>query len=234
MSIGVEVSENELSIPIDYVPGVRGHAVLAVGPDSGGGDALAVWRLGPTGVAGGAWVVRLDEIEREPEQLRRIMWNLQDRCLIDWDRETPVGVLARVAEVVPAELLSKLEGTILALPDLLEEIREHRSSYSIAVEQHRTRVKSKIAPLAWATQLPSQEHLATWAAKDRFASASQVAATALAVTAAVARTAQLWQDTEQARYRRAYLRPLGDPQPLPPLWLARLRKAVHTNLSVSA
>ncbi|MGC4798439.1 DUF6218 family protein [Micromonospora saelicesensis] len=234
MSIGVEVSENELSIPIDYVPGVRGHAVLAVGPDSGGGDALAVWRLGPTGVAGGAWVVGFDEIERNPEQLRRIMWNLQDRCLIDWDRETPIGVLGRVTEVVPAELLSKLEDTILTIPELLEEISEHRSSYTTAVEQHRSRVKSKIAPLAWPMQLPGQELLATWAAKDRFASASQVAATALAVTAAVARTAQLWQDTEQARYRRTYLRSLGDPQPLPPLWLAQLRKAVHTNSSVSA
>ncbi|WP_330441089.1 DUF6218 family protein [Micromonospora sp. NBC_00821] len=233
MSIGVEVSESELAVPIDYVPGARGHAVLAIGPNTGGGDALAVWRLGPTGLAGGAWVVPFDEIELDPERLRRIMWNLQDRCLIGWDRETPLAVLARVAGVVPAELISKFEGTILTIPELLGEISEHRASYSAAVEQHRTHVKSKIAPLAWPTQMPDQEQLVTWAVKDRFASASPVAATALALTAAVARTAQLWQDTEQARFRRTYLRSLGEPQPLPPQWLAQLRKAVHNNSSAS-
>ncbi|MEU4338308.1 DUF6218 family protein [Micromonospora lupini] len=229
MSIGVEVPENELSVPIDYVPGARGHAVLAID-----GDALAVWRLGPTGLAGGAWVVRLDEIERNPEQFRRIMWNLEGRCLIDWDRETPLTVLARLAGVVQAELLSRLEGTILTIPELLGEISEHRSSYSTAVEEHRTRVKSKIAPLAWPTQVPDQQQLVTWTAKDRFASAAPVAATALALTAAVARTAQLWQDTEHARYRRTYLRSLGEPQPLPPRWLAQLRRAVRSNSLASA
>ncbi|MEV0430605.1 DUF6218 family protein [Micromonospora sp. NPDC050495] len=54
------------------------------------------------------------------------------------------------------------------------------------------------------------------------------------MTAAVANTAQLWQDTEQARYRRAYPRLLGDPQPLPPRWLARLREAVASKSSISA
>ncbi|MEV4119968.1 DUF6218 family protein [Micromonospora sp. NPDC049645] len=234
MSIGVEAPANDLSIPIDYVPGVRGHAVLAVGPGSDGGEALAVWRLGPTGLAGGAWVVGFDDIEQDPGQLRRIMWNLQGRCLIGWDIEAPTGVLERITEVVPAELLSKLRGTILPIPELLKEISEHRSTYSLAVEQHRTRVKSKIAPLAWPTQMPDQEQLVTWAITDRFASVSPVAATALTLTAAVARTAQLWQDTEQARYRRTYLRSLGEPQPLPPLWLARLRKAVGDNSVVSA
>ncbi|MEU7754294.1 DUF6218 family protein [Micromonospora sp. NPDC049171] len=229
MSIGIEAPENQLSIPIEYVPGVRGHAVLAVGPDSAGSEALAAWRLGPTGLAGGAWVMSFDQIERDPEQLRRIMWNVQDRCLIDWNSQTPVTVLERIADVIPAELLSRLADTVLTIPELLEEISTHRSAYSAAVEQHRTRVKSKIAPLAWATQMPDQEHLGTWAIRDRSATASPVAAAALAVTAAVARTAQLWQDTEQARYRRTYLRSLGEPQPLPPLWLAQLRKAARSN-----
>ncbi|WP_346534284.1 DUF6218 family protein [Micromonospora sp. DPT] len=230
----MEASESELSIPIDYVPGARGHGVLAVGPDSGGDDALAVWRLSPTGRAGGAWVVRFDEIERDPEQLRRIMWMLQDRCLVDWDRQTPTGVLARIAKLLPAELLSALGGNILTIPELLTEIEEHRSTYTAAVERHRAGTKSKIAPLAWPTEMPDQQNLAAWAARAQSTSASPVAATALGLTAAVASTAQLWQDTEQARYRRIYLRSLGDPQPLPPQWLARLREAVGSTSLVSA
>ncbi|MFG1833850.1 DUF6218 family protein [Micromonospora chersina] len=230
----MEASENELSVPLDYVPGARGHGVLAVGPDSEGRDALALWRLSPTGRAGGAWVVRLDEIERDPEQLRRIMSMLQDRCLVDWDRDAPTNVLARLADVLPAELLTALQGNVLTIPELLAEISEHRAAYTAAVEQYRASIKSKIAPLAWPTDLPDQQDLAGWTALAHSTAASPVAATALALTAAVASTAQLWQDTEQARYRRIYLRSLGDPQPLPPRWLARLRQAVASKSMVSA
>ncbi|MFC8620140.1 DUF6218 family protein [Micromonospora purpureochromogenes] len=230
----MEASENELSVPVDYVPGARGHAVLTVGPDNDGGDALAVWRLSPTGRAGGAWVLRFDEVERNPEQLRRVMSMLQDRCLIDWNEEAPTAALARIAEVLPAELLTALQGNIVTIPELLAEISEHRSTYAAAMEQHRASIKSKIAPLAWPTEMPDQQDLAGWAARAYSTAASPVAARALALTAAVASTAQLWQDTEQARYRRVYLRSLGDPQPLPPRWLARLREAVASTSLVSA
>ncbi|MEH0985568.1 DUF6218 family protein [Micromonospora sp. CPCC 205556] len=234
MSFGVEASENELSVTVDYVPGARGHGVLAVGLDSSGADALAVWRLSPTGRAGGAWVVRFDEIERDPEQLRRIMWMMQDRCLVGWDEEAPTAALARIAEVLPAELLTALRCNIVTIPELLAEIDEHRHVYAAAVEQHRASTKSKIARLAWPTEMPDQQELAKWAARAHSTAASPVAATALALTAVVASTAQLWQDTEQARYRRVYLRALGDPQPLPPRWLARLRRAAARTSLVSA
>ncbi|MFG1717585.1 DUF6218 family protein [Micromonospora chalcea] len=229
----MEASENELSIPVDYVPGARGHTVLAVGCDTDGRDAMAMWRLSPTGRAGGAWVERFDEVEREPERLIRIMSMLQDRCVVDWDSETIEGVLARFAEFLPAETLSDLRAHILVLPELLAEISEHRAAYSAAVEQQRARTKSKLAPLAWPTEVPDQQELIAWASRAQSTAASPVAGTALTLTAAVARTAQLWQDTEQARYRRTYLRSLGDPQPLPPRWLAELRKAVGSSSLVS-
>lgn len=234
MASDVEASESELSIPVDYVPGARGHGVLAVGPDGDGAEALAVWRLGPTGRAGGAWVVRFDEIERDPDQLRPIMWMLQDRCLVDWDKEAPARILARIADVLPAELLARLQRNILTVPELLTEISEHRSAYAAAVEQHRATAKSKIAPLAWPTAMPDQQELVEWAARAQSASASPVAASALALTAVVASTAQLWQDTEQVRYRRTYLRSLGEPQLLPPRWLASLREAVGSTALVAA
>ncbi|MEU5564429.1 DUF6218 family protein [Micromonospora musae] len=230
----MEGSENELSVPVDYVPGARGHGVLAVGRDTDGGEALAVWRLGPTGRAGGAWVVRFDEIERNPEQLRRIVSMLQDRCLVDWDEATPAGALARLSEFLPAELLTTLHGNLLTIPELLAEITELRFTYATAAEQHRESAKSKIAPLAWPSEMPEQQTLVAWAIRASTAAASPVAATALSLTAAVASTAQLWQDTEQARYRRIYLRSLGDPQPLPPRWLARLREAVAATSLISA
>lgn len=222
----MEASENELSIPVDYVPGARGHAVLAVGHDTDGREALAMWRLSPTGRAGGAWVERFDEVERDPERLIRIMSMMQHRCLVGWDSQAVDGVLARIADFLPAEMLADLRAHILDVPELLTEISEHRAAYSAAVEQQRASTKSKLAPLAWPTEVPEQQELVAWAARVQSVAASPVAGTALTLTAAIARTAQLWQDTEQARYRRTYLRTLGEPQPLPPRWLARLREAV--------
>ncbi|WP_422752405.1 DUF6218 family protein [Micromonospora sp. WMMD708] len=230
----MESSDSEFSAPIDYVPGARGHGVLATGPDADGSEALAVWCLSPTGRAGGAWVVRIDEIEGHPEHLLGIMSMLQNRCLVDWDREGPSAVLDKIAEVISAERFIALRNSILTIPELLAEVDEHRSRYAAAVEQHRVHTKSKLAPLAWPSEMPLQEELVGWAGRTGAAAASPVVATALGITAAVASTAQLWQDTEQARYRRAYLRPLGDPQPLPPQWLARLREAAGSPSTVSA
>ncbi|MFF0316943.1 DUF6218 family protein [Micromonospora sp. NPDC005252] len=222
-----EEAESELSIPVDYVPGARGHAVLAIGPDTDGAESLAVWRLGPTGRAGGAWVVRLDDAAQH-DQLTRIMWMLQGRCLVGWDRETPVAILDRLADVLPPELVSTLRGYVLTIPELLTEITEHRSAYAEAVDRQRAVSTSKLAPLAWHTEVPDHEDLAVRLAVQPRA-ASPVAGTALALTSAVAMTAQLWQDTEQARYRRRYLRALGEPQPLPARWLAWLRAAADNS-----
>ncbi|WP_371409137.1 DUF6218 family protein [Micromonospora zamorensis] len=222
-----EEFESELAIPVDYVPGARGHAVLAVGPDADGVEAVAVWRLSPTGRAGGAWVVRLDEVAQD-DQLVRIMWMLQGRCLVGWDRGAPVAILDRIAYVLPQELVSTLRGYVLTVPELLAEIAEHRSAYAEAVDRQRAVSKSKLAPLAWPTEVPNHEDLAIQLAVQPRA-ASPVAGSALALTSAVATTAQLWQDTEQARYRRKYLRALGEPQPLPPRWLARLRAAADNS-----
>lgn len=225
MASDVEAHDNELSIPVDYVPGARGHAVLAVGPDSDGGDSLAVWRLTPTGRAGGAWIVRFDEIERNADQLCRIMGMLQGRCLVEWSSEAPASILGKIGDAVPADLVAALQSNILTIPDLLTEIREQRTRYAEAVEQHRATTKSKIAPLEWPSVVPDQQELTEWAVRAQSAVTSPVAASALVLTAVVARTAQLWQDTEQARYRRGYLRSFGEPQALPPRWLARLRAA---------
>ncbi|MEV1017032.1 DUF6218 family protein [Micromonospora sp. NPDC049801] len=227
----LEEFESDLAIPVDYVPGARGHAVLAVGPDGDGTEALAVWRLSPTGRAGGAWVVRLDEVEQD-DQFVRIMWMLQGRCLVGWDRETPATILDRIAHLLPKELVSTLQGSVLTIPELLAEIAEHRSAYSEAVDRQRAVSKSKLAPLAWPTEVPDHEDLAIRLAVQPRA-ASPVAGVALALTSAVAMTAQLWQDTEQARYRRKYLRTLGEPQPLPPRWLASLRAAAGNSAQVT-
>lgn len=224
---------DELSVPLDHVPGARGHGVLAVGSDGDGREALAVWRLSPTGRAGGSWVLRLDDVRRDPDRFGRIMEMLRGRCLIDWDAQAPARVLDRVATGLPVDLVATLKDSILTIPELLTEIGEQRAGYAEAIERHRATAPSKIAPLVWPSELPQPGELAE-RARAASRAAWPVTATALATAWAVATIVQLWQDTEQARFRRTYLRGLGDPQPLPPGWLARLRQAADRAVAVPA
>jgi hypothetical protein len=225
MTSAVGAPEHELSIPMDYVPGARGHAVLAIGRDEAGAEALAVWRVGVTGSAVGAWVLPFDTLQQDSAHLQRLMNLVRDRCLVDWDRATPTGIVGRLTGLLPAELAAAMQRNVLAIPDLLQEVTEQRSVIAAAAEDYRRTAKSKIAPLVWPAEVPEQSELMYWATRAQRAAVSPVAVSALAVAAGLAQTAQLWQDTEQVRYRRRYLRSLGEPQPLPPRWLARLRAA---------
>jgi hypothetical protein len=84
---------------------------------------------------------------------------------------------------------------------------------------------SKIAPLKWAGKLPEDGDEIAALSPRHLSAASPVAGAALTVAVALSRAVELWQETEEARYRRPYLRSLGERQPLPPRWLARLRAA---------
>ncbi|WP_305784980.1 DUF6218 family protein [Symbioplanes lichenis] len=212
MTVEAEL-DAELAISVDYVPGVRGHCVLAVGADADGRESVAVWKLGPSGRAGGSWVVALEDTDF----LVRVIAAQQGRCLVGWTADEPLAVLDRL----PAESAKALADSVVVIPDLLAETAEHRRRYEDAVEAHRATTKSKIAPLAWARELPADPRGEL--TPQLRAAASPVAAAAIGLAGALERAVDLWQETEQARYRRPYLRKFGEPQPLPPRWLARAR-----------
>lgn len=225
----------ELSVPVDHVPGVRGYAVLAVGADGDGDEALAVWRLGPTGHASGAWIFRIRDLAADHERLRNVLWLLHGRCLVDWQTDRPERALHRVESWLPPELISALRPGRLVIPDLLREIRDRRQACAEAVERHRSQARSTLVPLSWPVEVPESTEKARALLTPRAPiGAAPVATEALALAGAVRRAVEWWQDTEQARYRRAYLRPLGEVQPLPPRWLAALRRTGDTSAAVGA
>ena len=234
MTSVVDALEDELSVQMDYVPGARGHAVLGVGRDGSGDEALAIWRLGVTGRAVGAWVLRLDQLDERNSEFQKLMELLRDRCLVGWDRDTPTSILDKLAGHMPARLSAAMRRNILMLPDLLAEVAEHRTLIAAAADDYRKTAKSKVAPLVWPTEVPDHSELMSRAAGVQRQGASEVAASALALSTGLAAVAQLWQDTEQVRYRRRYLRSLGEPRTLPPRWLARLRAAVESAETASA
>lgn len=221
-----EQPAEEASPSVDYVEGVRGQVVLALCPDSEDRQSLAVWKLGPTGQPNGAWVMRFGEPSVDADELAAVLRLVQGWGLVGWDVAESHLLLDRLSDWLPAELLDGLRSHVISIPSLVEEIREHRQKYVEALEQYRTEAKSKIAPLTWSQQIPSDTEAVRRVLTPAVpAGAEPVAAQALAVTGAVRRAAALWQDTEQVRYRRPVLRSFGEPQALPPRWLATLRAA---------
>lgn len=211
-------------VPAAYVPGIRGYVVMACAPDQDGADHLAVWRLSPIGVAAGAWVLAADD-----PLLLRVMESLRGCCLVDWDTTGPAEALRNVKVAGAGVHADELRAHLVLIPDLLEEIRRTRQRYEEALEQHRRTATSALVPLAWSAELPEDTEAARRTLTPaRVPTAGPAAAQALMVAGAVQRAIGLWQDTEQVRYRRSYLRSLGDVQPLPPDWSARLRAAAGT------
>jgi uncharacterized protein DUF6218 len=188
----------DLTVAAATIPGVRGHTVLAHGPDADGRDAVAVWRLDAFGTPIGAWVMRPGE-----PGLDEVYHSVRGCAVVDWAADDPA---------------------VLLIDDLLDEIREHRRLYQEAHDAFRATRKAKITDLDWASEVPPADRARSVLTVHRPA-ASPVAAAALAVAGALRNAIELWEVTEQVRYRRVHLRSFGDAQPLPPRWLAALRTA---------
>jgi len=223
MAVTPASQDAESSPALDYVPGVRGHAVLVTGRDAAGEDALAVWILGAFGTATGAWVLPLAGLDES--RLLSVLSMVRGRCLVGWSEVTATEALDKVEGTLPPALVVRLRAGSLAIPDLVAETREHRARHAAEVTAYSATVNSKIAPLKWAGRLPEQGDEVSALSPRHVSAASPVAGAALTVAGALSRAIELWQETEEARYRRPYLRSLGERQPLPPRWLAHLRAA---------
>ncbi|MFX0594950.1 DUF6218 family protein [Melissospora conviva] len=220
--------DDEQVATIDQWPGVRGHVLFAVGPGGDGADALGLWRVGPTGRPDGAWVLTFAEITETPQRLASLLATVSGRCLVDWSDETAGSTLERLTGLLPSDRLDALRDSLIVVPDLLAEIVEQRAGYDRLVAERATATRRKAVELPWPTEPGDVGRLQAAATRIAATAASPVAASALARTAAVNHLAELWHETERVRCRRKHLLALGEPQPLPPRWLGRLRAAAGT------
>ncbi|BBH68823.1 hypothetical protein ACTI_55080 [Actinoplanes sp. OR16] len=223
MTIALESQDAESGTVLDYLPGVRGHAVLVLGPGPDDQECLAIWTLSALGAATGAWILPLADLESA--RLLPIMHMVRGRCLVGWTAEAATEALGKVEALLPAEMVAQLRAGYLTIPDLVAEIRELRAHYTEELAAHSVSTSSKIAPLKWARELPSEaDEVGVLTTRPTYA-ANPAAASALSLVGTLRQIIDLWQETEEARYRRPYLRSLGELQVLPPRWVGRLRAA---------
>jgi hypothetical protein len=234
MSDALPAPEAAVDAPFvsDYVPGTVGHAVLAVGHDHSGADAVAVWQVSPTGQPTGAWILATgsDGGDADREKAQRLLRTVERRSVVGWSSEDVSDLLGRLAEAAGTDLAPGWDETAVYLPAALAEIAEYRHRHAEAVTEYQNAAKSKVAPLAWQHEVPTEasslKELADAAGLTSVATTSEVAAQALLTARTLAWTAGLWQETEQVRLRRRYLvERFGPASALPERWLGRLRAA---------
>jgi hypothetical protein len=239
MSDALPVPEATVEAPFvsDYVPGTVGHAVLAVGHDHSGAEAMAVWQVSPTGQPTGAWILASGAAqadreagEADREKAQRLLKMVERRSVVGWNSEDVSELLGRLAAAAGTEFAPGWDETAVYLPAALAEIADYRRRHAEAVTEHQNAAKSKVAPLAWQHEVPtdasSLKELADAAGLTSVTTTSEVAAQALLTARTLAWTVGLWQETEQVRLRRRYLvERFGSASALPERWLGRLRAA---------
>src|SRR5689334_2292974 len=134
MSDALPAPEAAVEAPFvsDYVPGTVGHAVLAVGHDHSGAEAMAVWQVSPTGQPTGAWILATgaDGGEADREKAQRLFKMVERRSVVGWSSEDVSDLLGRLAEAAGVELAPGWDETAVYLPAALAEIAGYRRRHA--------------------------------------------------------------------------------------------------------
>lgn len=216
--------------PGPAIPGTTGHVVIEAGCSEDQRHAVAVWHLDPSGNPVGAWVTVLDEVHDNPAAAARLYTLLACRSLLCWTLDEAHELRDKLTKWTGRVLPAGWEASTVCFPDALAEIAQQRRLHAEAVEAYQKTTTSKIEPLAWRTDVPtdasSLQDLQTAARMARPVAPSEVAERALLVARLTRWTVGLWRDTEVVRRRRKYLRQAFGPEaPLPPRWIGQLQAA---------
>ncbi|WP_372660362.1 DUF6218 family protein [Amycolatopsis kentuckyensis] len=224
--------------PLEELAALRapGSAVLCVGGGDLDVESIAAWHVSPTGDPTGAWIVPAAEAFGSPDAARRLLTLLERRAIAAVHTRELRKWLERLtaAAKVDAEA-GWWEHQLFSPVDAFRETAERRRQYDVTVETAREGSKS-ITSLEWTHDLPEDTGIEDFASLQRVARVSAapgspVVSDVLSIARTLRWLVSVWAETEQVKNRRRYVRAgHGDPEPLPPRWLAAVRFAAATRL----
>ena len=211
-----------------------GHAIVCEGQDENGQPAVAVWHVNTAGASVGAWVMPLDLAKPEPIAARTILQLCLQRAITAWDTAQALSILTAL-EAAAGVVRRPWSESLIALPDMLEDIRLTRSAYEKQTAAER-QMKKNIATIEWPVEIPPQIPASATdlqrVIRMALPNTSPVAHNALLTSNLVRWAVQRWEETMTALKRRRYLqRDFGVPSQLPLSWETRLADAYAHNRS---
>lgn len=224
MTVEIEAEEPSASVEL-WVPG---SAVVARGVSEDGRDSVAIWQVSPQGAPTGAWVVPAAEAFGEESTARQLLTFVERRGitgLLDGDLEALLEQLT-VAAGVDANRWwgAQLFSPVVAFGEIVARRGEVEK-----IVAGTTAVKN-VTEVGWPTDLAGGmvrdvEDLRRIAGVGAAPGDHPVEA-ALVLSRVLRWLVRRWVETEQVKNRRDYVRDaLGEPQALPPSWLAAVQTA---------
>jgi hypothetical protein len=213
-----------------------GSAVLCVGAGDHETESVATWHVSPAGDATGAWIYPAGEVFASQDTARRVLSFIERRAIAAVDPQRLQEWLERLTTTAKVDIADGWWKRQLFSPvDAFRETAQRRQQYVVTVEATRENNKT-ITPLEWTHDLPDNAEVQDFAALQRIARISSAPGTpVVSEILPIARTLRwlvsIWAETEQVKNRRRYVRAEhGDPDPLPPQWLAAVQSASANRL----
>lgn len=212
-----------------------GSAILAVGEDTSGERAVAVWQVSPDGHPTGSWVVPEQQAYHDVTAARQLLVTLERRALTSFDEDTVDKVAARLTRIAGLAADRWWTSQRFSATDAFHDTLTRRAELEATVAGVRQSGRT-VAPLQWDRAFSADNRPCT---VDELVDLADIAAPPGApVVAEALRLARLlrwlvglWAQTEQVKNRRDYLRDKhGDPEALPPGWMAAVQTAGTTRL----
>jgi hypothetical protein len=213
-----------------------GSAVLRVGAGDHGVESVATWQVSPTGDATGAWIYPASEVFGAQDVARRVLSFVERRAIAAVQPQNLQEWLDRLTTTANLDVEGAWWKRQLFSPvDAFHETTRRRQQYGVTVEAARKNSKT-ITPLEWTHDLPDDTEVQDFASLQHIARISRAPGTpVVSEILPIARTLRwlvsIWAETEQVKNRRRYVRDEhGDPDPLPPQWLAAVQSASTNRL----
>jgi hypothetical protein len=213
-----------------------GSAVLCVGSGEEDVESVAIWHVSPAGDPTGAWISPTSEAFASPEVARRLLTLVERRAVANvhsQDLQNWLGHLTSAAEVDVEDGWWKRQ--VFSPVDAFRETAERRQQYVRTVNTARETSKT-ITQLEWTHDFADETEVEEFASLQQAARISDAPGTpVVSEVLSIARTLRwlvtVWAETEQVKNRRRYVREEhGEPDPLPPQWLAAVQAASTNRL----
>ena len=213
-----------------------GSAVLCVGAGDHEVESVATWHVSPAGDPTGAWIYPASEVFGSQDAARRVLSFVERRAIAAVHPQSLQEWLDRLTTTAKVDVEDGWWKRQLFSPvDAFRETAQRRQQYVVTVEAARENSKT-ITPLEWTHDLPDDAVVQDYASLQRIARISSAPGTPvvseiLPITRTLRWLVSIWAETEQVKNRRRYVRAEhGDPEPLPPQWLAAVQSASTNRL----
>lgn len=220
---------------VDAESWAPGSAVVALGRDGAGLEAVAVWQLSPLATPTGAWIRPLPELVQSPVEARRVLALLERRAITAARGDLVNDLLGQLSTAAEIGGESWWADQTFSPVQSLRELSARRTAVEETVAATK-RQRKNIAAVQWTRELVADPLPEDFTGLRRLtgvapAPGAPVISEALTVSRVLGWLARLWIETEQVKNRRSYVYEAhGAPEQLPPSWLTAVQTASTTRL----